>query len=197
MALIKCSECGKQISDKANRCPNCGNKLNSINKKNIIIIISSICFILLIIICLEIYKSNNNNNAKEDYVEDTNDSYNDTEIIDSSYNVISIDGIGNSYRFNDFNECRVDDLKISIEETYDTNKLQVNYTITFTKTQKFIDDHDFLCQVKLSAYDDNNIVVGAHSALLDVGLNETGRTTYWFFIDKSGTDYSIKISEDS
>lgn len=24
MALIKCSECGKEISDKANSCPNCG-----------------------------------------------------------------------------------------------------------------------------------------------------------------------------
>lgn len=24
MALIKCSECGKEVSDKANACPNCG-----------------------------------------------------------------------------------------------------------------------------------------------------------------------------
>lgn len=24
MALIKCSECGKEVSDKANSCPNCG-----------------------------------------------------------------------------------------------------------------------------------------------------------------------------
>lgn len=24
MALIKCSECGKQVSDKAQACPNCG-----------------------------------------------------------------------------------------------------------------------------------------------------------------------------
>lgn len=27
MALIKCSECGKDISDKANLCPNCGLKI--------------------------------------------------------------------------------------------------------------------------------------------------------------------------
>ena len=27
MALIKCSECGKEISDKAKVCPNCGNPL--------------------------------------------------------------------------------------------------------------------------------------------------------------------------
>jgi DNA-directed RNA polymerase subunit RPC12/RpoP len=28
MALIKCSECGKEISDKAKECPHCGNPIN-------------------------------------------------------------------------------------------------------------------------------------------------------------------------
>lgn len=28
MSLIKCPECGKEISDKANACPNCGNPMN-------------------------------------------------------------------------------------------------------------------------------------------------------------------------
>jgi DNA-directed RNA polymerase subunit RPC12/RpoP len=28
MALIKCPECGKEISDKATACPNCGNPMN-------------------------------------------------------------------------------------------------------------------------------------------------------------------------
>lgn len=28
MALISCSECGKQVSDKASSCPNCGNPIN-------------------------------------------------------------------------------------------------------------------------------------------------------------------------
>ena len=28
MALINCSECGKKISDKADKCPNCGNPIN-------------------------------------------------------------------------------------------------------------------------------------------------------------------------
>lgn len=27
MALIKCSECGKEVSDKAESCPNCGNPI--------------------------------------------------------------------------------------------------------------------------------------------------------------------------
>ena len=29
MALVKCTECGKEISDKAEMCPNCGYKNNS------------------------------------------------------------------------------------------------------------------------------------------------------------------------
>ena len=33
MALIKCPECGKEISDKANACPNCGNPINVVEKK--------------------------------------------------------------------------------------------------------------------------------------------------------------------
>ena len=32
MALIKCSECGKDVSDKASNCPNCGNPANQVNK---------------------------------------------------------------------------------------------------------------------------------------------------------------------
>ena len=29
MALIKCNECGKEISDKAKVCPNCGNPIST------------------------------------------------------------------------------------------------------------------------------------------------------------------------
>lgn len=38
MALIKCRECGKEISDKAKTCPNCGYKLKSINKRTLILL---------------------------------------------------------------------------------------------------------------------------------------------------------------
>lgn len=39
MALTKCSECGKEVSDKAATCPSCGNPINSapipsVEKKN-------------------------------------------------------------------------------------------------------------------------------------------------------------------
>lgn len=34
MALIKCSECGREISDKADMCPNCGYPIKNIKNKN-------------------------------------------------------------------------------------------------------------------------------------------------------------------
>lgn len=35
MALVRCKECGKEISDKAEKCPNCGNKIRKENKNNV------------------------------------------------------------------------------------------------------------------------------------------------------------------
>lgn len=35
MALIKCNECGKSVSDKAKICPNCGNPINKTGEVNI------------------------------------------------------------------------------------------------------------------------------------------------------------------
>lgn len=48
MALIKCKECGKEISDKAEICPNCGNVLKEKTKKvgTIIILITSSIFVI-------------------------------------------------------------------------------------------------------------------------------------------------------
>ena len=39
MALIKCPECGKEISDSISTCPNCGYVLKKKNKKAVLIII--------------------------------------------------------------------------------------------------------------------------------------------------------------
>lgn len=68
MALIKCNECGKEISDKANICPNCGISLKkeNLNKNKIIKIFSDILIILLLLLflwftlsdCYEIIKDN-------------------------------------------------------------------------------------------------------------------------------------------
>ena len=56
MALIKCPECGKEISDKATLCPNCGyegfKKKKKIIKKNIVIIGIIVTIIVLVIAML-------------------------------------------------------------------------------------------------------------------------------------------------
>ena len=33
MALIRCKECGHEVSDKATVCPKCGNKITIVEKK--------------------------------------------------------------------------------------------------------------------------------------------------------------------
>ena len=49
MALIKCKECGKEVSDKAETCPNCGCKIEK--KKIEAPLMEVFCFISLIIAC--------------------------------------------------------------------------------------------------------------------------------------------------
>jgi len=48
MSLIECKECGKEISNKAKKCPNCGITINHLINKKIVIIISFIILILII-----------------------------------------------------------------------------------------------------------------------------------------------------
>lgn len=57
MSLIKCSECGKDISDKAEQCPNCGVPLRKIKvpvKNSILhwvpLMVSTLIFIVIIIL---------------------------------------------------------------------------------------------------------------------------------------------------
>lgn len=42
MALIKCPECGKEISDNANKCPNCGNSMYVKKKHSPLGIVSAV-----------------------------------------------------------------------------------------------------------------------------------------------------------
>lgn len=46
MAMIKCPECGKEISDKATACPHCGAKHETDNAKAIRIILGIIILII-------------------------------------------------------------------------------------------------------------------------------------------------------
>ena len=61
MALIKCKECGKEISDQSKTCPNCGAKTEtSIHKKhNVIILLVVVIIIGIIGTSIYFIKSNN------------------------------------------------------------------------------------------------------------------------------------------
>lgn len=49
MAIIKCSECGHEVSSKAKQCPKCGNPINKKNKfKIVLIVIVILCIIIAI-----------------------------------------------------------------------------------------------------------------------------------------------------
>jgi len=57
MALIKCPECGKEISDTAKICPECGYKIKKVNRK-VYIIITIIVIIIGIIFGGKIFGNN-------------------------------------------------------------------------------------------------------------------------------------------
>ncbi len=67
MALIKCVECGKEYSDKADACPNCGathvrkNIASETKKKGNKFVIGFV--IVAIVIMIAIFNNNNNNEA--------------------------------------------------------------------------------------------------------------------------------------
>lgn len=46
MALIKCKECGREISENANKCPNCGEPIKSKKKNYFLGLISFICSLI-------------------------------------------------------------------------------------------------------------------------------------------------------
>lgn len=50
MALIKCPECGKEISDNAKACPNCGCALKSSSSSFALILISCVISALLLLV---------------------------------------------------------------------------------------------------------------------------------------------------
>ena len=82
MALIKCSECGKEISDKARKCPHCGTKYKSENENDRKGFPTSVMFILIVIFVAVIFIIMNYN--KKDYNNSTSDTKENTnEIIEN------------------------------------------------------------------------------------------------------------------
>lgn len=74
MALIKCPECGEEISNKAKACPYCKTKIKNIG--NIIIIALSVCLVVLLIVAGSMIKYQNDRKkekeAREQYVNEYN-----------------------------------------------------------------------------------------------------------------------------
>lgn len=66
MALIKCPECGKEVSSQLKKCNNCGYKLKQVSKKKKrnIITISLLILVLLVVSLVGIITINNKNEEK-------------------------------------------------------------------------------------------------------------------------------------
>lgn len=61
MALIKCEECGKEISSQAKTCPNCGAKTEISEKKkyNIILVVCGLVVIILVLLSIYFIHTSN------------------------------------------------------------------------------------------------------------------------------------------
>lgn len=82
MALIKCNECGKEISDKAKVCPHCGTKYKIENENDRKGFPTSVMFILIVIFVAVIFLIMNYN--KKDYNNSTSGTKENTnEIIEN------------------------------------------------------------------------------------------------------------------
>ena len=85
MALIKCPECNKEISDTAKRCPCCGYKFPIKNKSTICIICFVIIAIIIIISSIILYThSQPLYKYKHQIIETLNDYKNDTISYDTA-----------------------------------------------------------------------------------------------------------------
>lgn len=98
MALMKCPECGKEVSDKAEACPNCGYPIEEnskkqqarhsihIGKKSQMFIVLSVVLIVILIVCFVSLKRRNVFKEYTDYIgqsyEKLSNDYDTQEIID-------------------------------------------------------------------------------------------------------------------
>lgn len=90
MALINCPECKKEISDTAKKCPNCGYKIPTKTKRNVIIIFSIIFIIIVIISSIVLYvHSQPIYQYKHQIIETLNDYKNDTISYEKAYKKIN------------------------------------------------------------------------------------------------------------
>ena len=102
MAIIKCPECGKEISDKANICPNCAYPLNSTEPQKkliqntaiqVLIAIPIGIFILIMIILIN-SESSLNKSSNNDYVMTIFDDNGKRDIYSNDFSLIEEETTG-------------------------------------------------------------------------------------------------------
>lgn len=126
MALIKCSECGKEISDKTKKCIHCGNKIKKNKKKinqNLLIIIIVAAVLLVLGVIIAVFASAKNKpDLKEAF-----------EKIDCDYYYCDLAEDG-SYLQIDTNPSDLDDYTSTIAWEYveDVNK-ELDFTEALSK----------------------------------------------------------------
>ena len=126
MALIKCRECGKEISDKASVCPNCGVKVHPLSLKYILVIpIIIVIFIAIAFFIEKVYKTIQNkeiNSLLGTYVltNNTFNKLNDKNILLDKYNVKKeiIINKDNIIKTNDIELCQNEFKLVKKENNY-------------------------------------------------------------------------------
>jgi len=75
VALVECKKCGNQISDKSNKCVNCGYPLKKLKKNHSILFTTIIICILLILLAIILKFILNNNDRNRGKVNNSNNSF--------------------------------------------------------------------------------------------------------------------------
>jgi len=115
MALVKCSECGKEVSDKAGACPHCGNPMGDVvklrqevaqTKTNNSILIAIVSIMIILAIIYGLVQVHKNAEAQRKYISEQEqiEKYGDT-----------VENI----------KKRVDDMAKEQEETFAKNREKI------------------------------------------------------------------------
>ena len=131
MALVKCRECGKEISADESSCPNCGYKNKKNNSKLIIIILSIVIVVLLFGILILCIKDESNYDKHDDRYNSNLDDNVDNNLDNNTNN--------NYISSSDALNIALEDLNISRNDIYDLSS-ELEY-----KFNKMVYDIDFNC----------------------------------------------------
>lgn len=197
MAIIKCSECGKEKSDKVKKCPHCGYKeKRKISKKKIILLSIMFLVIVLLVVCgIITYKANNSKKIKK---------YD--ELLTSTGAEVYIDGLLSEiycYKISDiWHDCiwesRYCDFNEEINDYLDDNESSLNKLETRKnnignniKKLKSYPNKEYK-----ATYDKLVELYGIYSKLLDMAVSPSGNyTNYIKEYNEYSSDFKSKYDE--